>query len=439
MSTAAALLVIAIAADMLQVLDARPSHNDHHVAKSSRHRRQMHAEGENRGRMMGGTYPDAHTYKYMASLNRCGGTLISANWVVTAAHCLRVPQTQIVYGTHYKSGGNGGKTCSVKRTIPHPQYNRKNLQYDVALIELNCTVTTDSNTAFATLAPESLRDLRPSNGLSVWTAGWGQVESGSGSERLMHAELHTVDVTQCQQSTSHAILSSMMCAYSNRSDSCYGDSGGPLMYKDNDRWVLAGIVSFGTHERCAQQDQPGVYHYLPTSIDWIRQTTAIGNDEQPPAADTQSDQQSQPPPLTCTAGVRCFGHTSYSLVDTVEQCSRECANDSTCQAVTFQPASDNKMFCYKYSTGYHCLRDGHEGWTSCGDIGTGAYRCERNRRCDLYYAFEQMDFNECMSGCTGDDRCQCATFDQNNQKCYKFGTGYTIENGDENWQACFFR
>jgi len=44
------------------------------------------------------------------------------------------------------------------------------------------------------------------------------------------------------------------------------------MYKDIDRWVLAGIVSFGTSIACAQPYQPGVYHYIPESIDWIRET-----------------------------------------------------------------------------------------------------------------------------------------------------------------------
>jgi len=270
MSTAVVLLLIAIAA----------------VAKPSRHRRLVDNE-----RIFNGRYPSEGTYKYIVSLNGCGGVLISANWVVTAAHCLRRLQTQIVYGTHYKSGAEGGKRCSVRRTIPHPKYNQTTIEYDVALLELACNVTTDRKTAFATLATKSMRDLRQSNGLIVWTAGWGRDESETGTERLMHTNLTTVDSTRCQQSTSTAIDSTMLCAYSSTSDSCYGDSGGPLVYRNNDRWTVVGIVSFGTHRVCAQQDQPGVYHYIPESIEWIQHTTGISNDEQPLTRNAVQDDQ----------------------------------------------------------------------------------------------------------------------------------------------------
>lgn len=46
-----------------------------------------------------------------------------------------------------------------------------------------------------------------------------------------------------------------------------GDSGGPLMLEKTGRWYLIGIVSAGYS--CAQRGQPGIYHRVPLTVDWI--------------------------------------------------------------------------------------------------------------------------------------------------------------------------
>ncbi len=53
-------------------------------------------------------------------------------------------------------------------------------------------------------------------------------------------------------------------------DTCNGDSGGPLMAFYNNRWVLAGITSFG--ERCAEPDQPGVYTRVSSLVPFVLAT-----------------------------------------------------------------------------------------------------------------------------------------------------------------------
>lgn len=71
------------------------------------------------------------------------------------------------------------------------------------------------------------------------------------------------------------IYDEMMCAgYKNGGrDSCQGDSGGPLMLQKTGRWFLIGIVSAGYS--CAQPGQPGIYHRVAHTVDWI--TRAIGS------------------------------------------------------------------------------------------------------------------------------------------------------------------
>ena len=73
----------------------------------------------------------------------------------------------------------------------------------------------------------------------------------------------------------------MLCAGHEHGgkDACQGDSGGPLMTKLNytinneihnhaaKRWTLVGLVSAGYS--CAKPGQPGIYHRISKSADWI--------------------------------------------------------------------------------------------------------------------------------------------------------------------------
>ena len=65
------------------------------------------------------------------------------------------------------------------------------------------------------------------------------------------------------------IYDEMICAgyYGGGKDSCQGDSGGPLMTEIEGRWTLIGIVSAGYS--CAKRGQPGIYHRVAHTSDWI--------------------------------------------------------------------------------------------------------------------------------------------------------------------------
>lgn len=62
----------------------------------------------------------------------------------------------------------------------------------------------------------------------------------------------------------------MLCAghEDGHQDACLGDSGGPLIVLENGRWTLAGITSAGFG--CGEHHQPGIYHAVPVTADWIR-------------------------------------------------------------------------------------------------------------------------------------------------------------------------
>ena len=67
------------------------------------------------------------------------------------------------------------------------------------------------------------------------------------------------------------IIDTMMCAGYARggTDACEGDSGGPLTCKQDGRFYIHGIVSWG--EGCGQPNLPGVYTNVKNYLQWIEE------------------------------------------------------------------------------------------------------------------------------------------------------------------------
>ena len=97
--------------------------------------------------------------------------------------------------------------------------------------------------------------------------GWGDTIDGvdSSPNNLLHVDVKYVTNPTCQSAydaINRNIDSAMMCAAEPGKDSCRGDSGGPLLDKENN--VLVGVVSFGVG--CANPNYPGVYGRIAEEV-----------------------------------------------------------------------------------------------------------------------------------------------------------------------------
>ncbi|MFF7382314.1 trypsin-like serine protease [Streptomyces griseoluteus] len=215
--------------------------------------------------IVGGTTTTTTAYPYVMQITDasggqfCGGTLVSAKKVVTAAHCMVGESTssvRVVGGRTYLNGTNG-TVSRVSKIWINPDYTDATRGDDVAVL----TLSTSMPYTPVSYVSSSQTGVYAA-GTTARILGWGTTsENGSSSNQLRTATVPTVSDSSCRSSYgSDFVQSDMVCAglTSGGVDTCQGDSGGPLIIGG----VLAGITSWG--EGCAEAGYPGVYTRLTT-------------------------------------------------------------------------------------------------------------------------------------------------------------------------------
>merc|ERR1719422_237938 len=103
-----------------------------------------------KNRIVGGVVTEANEYPWQVGLVNtqgktpfCGGTLISSQHVLTAAHCTAGKQTidiEILLGEH-DIKDNSFTRVAISKITDDKKYNKDNLQYDFSILTLTKPVT----------------------------------------------------------------------------------------------------------------------------------------------------------------------------------------------------------------------------------------------------------------------------------------------------------
>lgn len=217
--------------------------------------------------------PDAHDGL------RCGATMLSDRWFMTAAHCTdgwSAANFDVVVGRDDLTT-NDGERIGVQEIVEHPGYDDDTFENDIALLRLSSPASVGAPIRWVI---DNLADLF-APGVDATTMGWGSTENKPPGTPLFPEGMRKVEVpirstADCTGAYDGAFFPDLMlCAGfdAGGKDSCAGDSGGPIVVETAHGAAQVGIVSWG--DGCAEPGLFGVYTRVATYVDWIVAQTGI--------------------------------------------------------------------------------------------------------------------------------------------------------------------
>ncbi|XP_058457821.1 transmembrane protease serine 9-like isoform X2 [Malaya genurostris] len=185
----------------------------------------------------------------------CGGTLISDQFVMTAAHCTLDdalkprPGTMVVQlgqNDLFESSVNM-REVRVDKITTHPLFDPVSKTNDIALLELSSNVQFNDYIQPACLPKKQDSERLNLFGMLGSIIGWGYQQPWSFmvSNTLQSTKLPVVDQSLCVVGGNFGReMEGVFCVGSgNGSNACTGDSGGGMFFEEGGLWTARGVIS----------------------------------------------------------------------------------------------------------------------------------------------------------------------------------------------------
>jgi len=216
---------------------------------------------------------------YVESDNRlCGGSVVAASWIATAAHCVvgfGPGQVEAHVGITELRQRSRGNAVEITEVIVHPSWDPRRFRNDIALLRLAEEITFNSRVQAISL-PVGLDAAQwPVRGAAARISGWGATSFGAPASNVLRVgDLEILGGpadADCGKYAGDFDTSVEICAGRADAsvDACQGDSGSPLAVDVGGTPVLAGITSVGFE--CARVGYPGIYTRVPTFLSWMQE------------------------------------------------------------------------------------------------------------------------------------------------------------------------